>query len=122
MVYYRNVKRAGKEPMMNGKHRAPRTYTHIEKIRIMNDVIVFMFGCMTLVCEIRVGSFLFFEMNVLLLLLGTAEICLACFMYYQEFMLPEVKACREREAKRRAERLMRQAERDVRKEWALYDK
>ena len=54
-------------------------------------------------------------MNVLLLLLGTAEICLACFMYYQEFMLPEVKACREREAKRRAERLMRQAERDVRK-------
>lgn len=48
--------------------------------------------------------------------------CLACFMYYQEFMLPEVKACREREAKRRAERLMRQAERDVRKEWALYDK
>ena len=108
--------------MMNGKHRAPRTYTHIDKIRIMNDVIVFMFGCMTLVCEIRVGSFLFFEMNVLLLLLGTAEICLACFMYYQEFMLPEVKACREREAKRRAERLMRQAERDVRKEWALYDK
>lgn len=100
--------------MMNGKHCAPRTYTHIEKIRIMNDVIVFMFGCMTLVCEIRVGSFLFFEMNVLLLLLGTAEICLACFMYYQEFMLPE--------AKRRAERLMRQAERDVRKEWALYDK
>lgn len=99
-----------------------RTDTHIEKIRIMNDVIVFMFGCMTLVCEIRVGSFLFFEMNVLLLLLGTAEICLACFMYYQEFMLPEVKACREREAKRRAERLMRQAERDVRKEWALYDK
>ena len=88
----------------------------------MNDVIVFMFGCMTLVCEIRVGSFLFFEMNVLLLLLGTAEICLACFMYYQEFMLPEVKTCREREAKRRAERLMRQAERDVRKEWALYDK
>ena len=74
------------------------------------------------VCEIRVGSFLFFEMNVLLLLLGTAEICLACFMYYQEFMLPEVKACREREAKRRAERLMRQAERDVRKERALYDK
>lgn len=71
---------------MNGKHRAPRTYTHIEKIRIMNDVIVFMFGCMTLVCEIRVGSFLFFEMNVLLLLLGTAEICLACFMYYQEFI------------------------------------
>lgn len=71
---------------MNGKHCAPRTYTHIEKIRIMNDVIVFMFGCMTLVCEIRVGSFLFFEMNVLLLLLGTAEICLACFMYYQEFM------------------------------------
>ena len=70
---------------MNGKHCAPRTYTHIEKIRIMNDVIV-------------------------------------CFMYYQEFMLPEVKACREREAKRRAERLMRQAERDVRKEWALYDK
>lgn len=69
---------------MNGKHRAPRKYTHIEKIRIMNDVIVFMFGCMTLVCEIRVGSFLFFEMNVLLLLLGTAEICLACFMYYQE--------------------------------------
>ena len=59
---------------------------------------------------------------LLLLLLGTAEICLACFMYYQEFMLPEVKACREREAKRRAERLMRQAERDVRKEWALYDK
>ena len=59
---------------------------------------------------------------VLTLLLGTAEICLACFMYYQEFMLPEVKACREREAKRRAERLMRQAERDVRKEWALYDK
>ena len=57
-----------------------------------------------------------------ILLLGTAEICLACFMYYQEFMLPEVKACREREAKRRAERLMRQAERDVRKEWALYDK
>ena len=107
---------------MNGKHRAPRTYTHIEKIRIMNDVIVFMFGCMTLVCEIRVGSFLFFEMNVLLLLLGTAEICLACFMYYHEFMIPEVKACREREAKRRAERLMRQAERDVRKEWALYDK
>lgn len=40
--------------MMNGKHRAPRKYTHIEKIRIMNDVIVFMFGCMTLVCEIRV--------------------------------------------------------------------
>ena len=37
-------------------------------------------------------------------------------------MLPEVKACREREAKRRAERLMRQAERDVRKEWTLYDK
>ena len=37
-------------------------------------------------------------------------------------MLPEVKACREREAKRRAERLMRQAERDVRKERALYDK
>ena len=34
--------------MMNGKHCAPRTYTHIEKIRIMNDVIVFMFGCMTL--------------------------------------------------------------------------
>lgn len=100
---------------MNGKHRAPRKYTHIEKIRIMNDAVVFMFGCMTLVCEIRVGSFLFFEMNVLLLLLGTAEICLACFMYYQEFMLPEVKACREREAKRRAER-------DVRKEWALYDK
>ena len=27
---------------MNGKHRAPRKYTHIEKIRIMNDVIVFM--------------------------------------------------------------------------------
>lgn len=74
------------------------------------------------VAIIRVGSFLFFEMNVILLLLGTAEICLACFMYYQEFMLPEVKACREREAKRRAERLMRQAERDVRKEWALYDK
>ena len=97
-------------------------YTHIEKIRIMNDAVVFMFGCMTLVCEIRVGSFLFFEMNVILLLLGTAEICLACFMYYQEFMLPEVKACREREAKRRAERLMRQAERDVRKEWTLYDK
>lgn len=71
---------------MNGKHRAPRTYTHIEKIRIMNDAIVFMFGCMTLICEIRVGSFLFFEMNVLLLLLGTAEICLACFMYYQEFI------------------------------------
>ena len=68
------------------------------------------------------GSFLFFEMNVILLLLGTAEICLACFMYYKEFMLPEVKACREREAKRRAERLMRQVERDVRKEWALYDK
>ena len=57
---------------MNGKHRAPRKYTHIEKIRIMNDVVVFMFGCMTLVCEIRVGSFLFFEMNVLLLLLGSA--------------------------------------------------
>ena len=37
-------------------------------------------------------------------------------------MLPEVKACREREAKRRAARLMRQAERDVRKEWALYAK
>ena len=54
--------------MMNGKHRAPRKYTHIEKIRIMNDAVVFMFGCMTLVCEIRVGSFLFFEMNVLLLL------------------------------------------------------
>ena len=72
--------------MMNGKHRAPRKYTHIEKIRIMNDAVVFMFGCMTLVCEIRVGSFLFFEMNVILLLLGTAEICLACFMYYQEFM------------------------------------
>ena len=46
--------------MMNGKHCAPRTYTHIEKIRIMNDVIVFMFGCMTLVCEIRVGSSYFF--------------------------------------------------------------
>ena len=61
---------------MNGKHRAPRKYTHIEKIRIMNDAVVFMFGCMTLVCEIRVGSFLFFEMNVILLLLGTAEICL----------------------------------------------
>lgn len=34
--------------MMNGKHRAPRKYTHIEKIRIMNDAVVFMFGCMTL--------------------------------------------------------------------------
>ena len=108
--------------MMNGKHRAPRKYTHIEKTRIMNDVIVFTFGCMPLVCEIRVGSFLFFEMNVLLLLLGTAEICLACFMYYQEFMLPEVKACRDREAKRRAARLMRQAERGTRKELALNDK
>ena len=29
--------------MMNGKHRAPRKYTHIEKIRIMNDAVVFMF-------------------------------------------------------------------------------
>ena len=42
--------------MMNGKHRAPRKYTHIEKIRIMNDAVVFMFGCMTLVCEIRVRA------------------------------------------------------------------
>lgn len=33
---------------MNGKHRAPRKYTHIEKIHIMNDAVVFMFGCMTL--------------------------------------------------------------------------